>query len=144
MNDNAGIRFREETPESHAYFALFQSTGWNESYEADGAELHAAILNSWYTLCAYNEKDELIGFGRVVSDGVLYAFLCDTIVSPAYQNQGIGSKILERLVEKCRAGRLRVLWLFSASDRSGFYERHGFEERPSDSPGMQLNLYAER
>ena len=143
MKENVGIRFKEEMPESHAYFALFQSTGWNESYKANTAELYTAISNSWYTICAYNDKDELIGFGRIVSDGILYAIICDMIVSPAYQNQGIGSDILKRLVERCKVGRIRVLWLFSAFNKSGFYKKHGFDERPIDSPGMQLNLYSE-
>lgn len=141
MKEMVGIRFKEEMPESHAYFALFQSTGWNEFYKANTADLYTAISNSWYTLCAYNDKDELIGFGRIVSDGILYAFICDMIVLPTYQNQGIGSNILERLIAECKARGIQVLWLFSASNKSSFYKKHGFNERPSNSPGMQLTLY---
>ena len=140
MKEVTGIKFKKEMPESHAYFTLFQSTGWNKFYKANPADFNTAISNSWYMLCAYNEKDELIGFGRIVSDGILYAFICDMIVLPAYQNQGIGSNILERLIEKCKAEGIRILWLFSASSKSSFYKKHGFNERPSDSPGMQLTL----
>jgi len=141
VSENASIRFEEGIPESHAYFSLFESTGWNKSYHANTTELHTSISNSWYTLCVYNDENELVGFGRIVSDGVLYAFVCDMIVAPAYQNQGIGSDILKRLVTRCKAEGLRVIWLFAASNRSGFYKKHGFDERPSDAPGMQLNLH---
>ncbi len=51
----------------------------------------------------------------------------DLIVRPDYQGRGIGSRILQELVERCRA-----------RGKAGFYERHGFAARPADAPGMQL------
>ena len=140
MNKSFTPKFRETIPESSAYFRLFESTGWNQTYEADIKELCTSISNSWYSLCAYTDEDELIGFGRIVSDGVLYAFICDMIIHPAYQNQGIGSTILKKLVQRCKEANIRVLWLFAAANKSGFYEKHGFIARPLDAPGMQLSL----
>lgn len=134
------IILKEEIPESSPYFRLFETTGWNKGYEADEIELYKTVTNSWYTLSAYNNVGELIGFGRLISDGVLYAFICDMIINPDYQNQGIGSSILKRLIQQCKDKNIRVLWLFSASNKSNFYKKHGFEERPSTAPGMQLEL----
>jgi len=119
---------------------LFETTGWNVSYQAAEGELFSAISNSWLTLSVYAEGGELVGFGRIVSDGTLYAFVCDMIVAPEYKLQGIGSMIMEAMLEKCREAGIRVVWLFSASGKAGFYEKHGFEGRPSTAPGMQLNL----
>jgi len=88
-------------------------------------------------LSAYH-KDELVGFGRALSDGVLYALICDLIVQPAYQGQGIGSALLNKLIDRCRSQHMRVLWLFSARGKSTFYKKFGFFERPVDAPGMQM------
>ena len=140
MNKIPNLEFRETIPESSAFFRLFESTGWNQTYEADPKELTAAISNSWYALYAFNDENELIGFGRVVSDGVLYALICDMIIAPAYQNQGIGSTILRKLIQRCEEDKIRVVWLFAAANKSGFYGKHGFVARPSNAPGMQLNL----
>jgi len=140
MNPEPTVTFREDPPESNAYYQLFESTGWNSDYKADEEELYASITNSWYALSAYNESNELVGFGRMVSDGCLYAFICDMIIAPAYQNQGIGSTILQRLMERCKEARIRVVWLFAAANKTGFYEKHGFDVRPLSAPGMQLNL----
>ena len=129
--------FCEELPAPDAYLELFETTGWNQGYQADTDALYRAISSSWYVVSAYN-NDDLVGFGRVISDGVLYALICDLIVKPPYQEQGIGSQILEQLIEKCHRDKIRVIWLFSARGKSAFYEKFGFLERPVDAPGMQL------
>jgi len=140
VNKPPNITLREGLPEPNEYFRLFESTGWNHAYGASEAELYSAIEASWFTLSAYNRSDELVGFGRVVSDGLLYAFVCDMIIYPQYQLQGIGSMIMKAMLERCSEAGIRVVWLFSASGKSGFYRRHGFHERPSSAPGMEMNL----
>jgi len=134
------VTLKEDLPNPGEYFRLFESTGWNRAYQADEAELFSTIETSWFTLSAYNSGDELVGFGRVISDGCLYAFVCDMIVLPEYQLQGIGSMIMEAMLERCGEAGVRVVWLFSAAGKARFYERHGFEERPSNAPGMELKL----
>jgi GNAT superfamily N-acetyltransferase len=131
------ITFSPELPIATDYRQLFETTGWNRQYRASCRELYQAISGSWYMLSAYH-KDELVGFGRVVSDGTLYALICDLIVKPAYQGQGIGSALLNKLIDKCRLQHMRVLWLFSAKGKCGFYKKFGFSKRPPDAPGMQL------
>lgn len=140
MKQVSHLKFKETHPDSRSYIRLFETTGWNDGYQADELRLGTAISNSWFTLSAYSDENELVGFGRVVSDGVLYAFICDMIVAPAYQNRGIGSKILRKLIQQCQKAGIRVLWLFAAADKSGFYQKHGFADRPQNAPGMQLNL----
>ena len=134
---NTKIVYREKLPAVTAYYQLFETTGWNQTYRAEADELYKAISSSWYSLSAY-DKDDLVGFGRVVSDGVLYALICDLIVKPSYQEQGIGSTLLNRLIARCRTQQIRVIWLFSAKGKSAFYKNFGFTERPSDAPGMQM------
>lgn len=131
------ITYREILPVPTAYHQLFETTGWNQNYRADEGALHRAISSSWYVQSAY-DNDDLVGFGRVVSDGVLYALICDLIVKPSYQGQGIGSRLLKKLIEKCHLEKIRVIWLFSAKGTSSFYEKFGFRERPVDAPGMQM------
>jgi GNAT superfamily N-acetyltransferase len=136
------IAYREKLPAFAAYHPLFETTGWNEAYRADEDELYAAISSSWYVLSAY-DNDDLVGFGRIISDGVLYALICDMIVKPSYQRQGIGSTLLNKLIARCRLHKIRVIWLFAAKGRRSFYQKFGFVERPADAPGMQLLITAD-
>jgi ribosomal protein S18 acetylase RimI-like enzyme len=131
------ITFREIIPEKHAYYSLFKTAGWQTT--ADAEDLMLALHNSWLTLSAY-DQDQLVGFGRVVSDGVLYAMIYDLIVLPEYQGKGIGKAILEKLLNRCKMQGIPKVQLFSAKGKILFYERFGFQVRPEDAPGMQLNF----
>jgi ribosomal protein S18 acetylase RimI-like enzyme len=140
MKADVNITFSEGPPAAATYFKLFESTGWNKGYGANQDELLEAISDSWYLLCAYKDKEDLVGFARIVSDGILYAFICDMIVDPAYQKQGVGTALMKKLIERCKEAGIRVVWLMAAADKSRFYQRFGFHVRPPDAPGMQLNL----
>ncbi len=133
------IKYENGLPDRDEYGALFETTGWNKHYQASPKELDKAISGSWFATSAYHE-DQLVGFGRVLSDGVLYALIADLIVIPKYQGKGIGSNLLDQLLDHCRSEGLRIVWLFSVPGKMAFYERYGFIRRPEDAQGMQLKL----
>ena len=130
------IRFKEQLPGINDYWELFNTTGWNDEYKFTIKDLKKAIGNSWYALSAF-DSGRLIGFGRVIADGVHHALIVDIIVHPQYQGNGIGSLLLEKLVTKCKEEHIRDIQLFAAADKYGFYEKHGFQQRPHNAPGMQ-------
>lgn len=130
------IDFRSEIPPRDQFWELFQTTGWNENYRLSADELMQALNASWYVLSAYEAK-KLVGFGRLVSDGLLHAMIYELIVLPGYQGQGIGGKILEKLVERCKEFGVRDIQLFCAAGKREFYEKRGFVARPDNAPGMQ-------
>lgn len=131
------IKFKEKLPDIKDYWDLFQTTGWNQEYNFSTQDLANAIKNSWFSTSIY-DLEILIGFGRVIADGVHHALIIDLIIHPDYQGKGLGSKLLERLVSKCKEHKIRDIQLFSARDKFAFYEKIGFEKRPINAPGMQL------
>ena len=74
----------------------------------------------------------------MIADGVHHALIVDMIIHPDYQGQGLGSKLLDRLVTKCIYSKIRDIQLFAAKDKFKFYEKFGFEKRPINAPGMQI------
>ena len=130
------IEFRSEIPPSDQFWILFQTTGWNAKYQLSPDELTQALRASWFLISAYEGK-KMVGFGRLVSDGVLHAMIYELIVLPAYQGRGIGGEILEILVDKCQEAGVRDIQLFCAAGKREFYEKRGFVARPNDAPGMQ-------
>ena len=119
------------------YFALFNTTGWNADYRAPPEDLELTNRNSWLTDSAYDGA-RLVGFGRVVTDFVLHALIFDMIVLPDHQGQGIGTLILQALLNRCEERGIRDIQLFCAKGKRAFYERNGFVSRAEDAPGMQL------
>ena len=130
------IVYRDQAPTKEQFNALFETSGWNRGYNATPEELIQAVYNSQFCVAAY-DNGQLVGFGRVVTDGVLHAMIYDMIVLPSHQGHGIGTWILNALVLKCQQAHIRDIQLFCASGRRSFYEKSGFETRPMDAPGMQ-------
>ncbi len=139
MIDKTSIIYEINYPKEKDFFKLFESTGWNEEYHLNTDELYSSLSKSYYTVSAY-DREKLIGFGRIVSDGILHAMIYEMIVYPEYQRKGIGAKILEMLVQKCLSDNIRDIQLFCAKGKRAFYEKHGFTARPDDAPGMEYNF----
>lgn len=131
------IAYKESPPTWQEYVRLFSSTGWMPILKISEDDLKRVFDGTWYWVTAYQDES-IVGVGRLLSDGVLYALICDIIVMPDYQNKGIGGTILKVLVKKCQEAGIKRIWLFAAPDKAGFYEKHGFSIRPIDAPGMQL------
>lgn len=76
------------------------------------------------SLCCFAENNgALVGAGRAISDGVSNSAIFDLVVHPYFQNQGIGTAILQYLLERLPQ---RSVLLVSVPARGGFYKRFGF------------------
>lgn len=71
--------------------------------------------------------ERLVGFGRLLSDGAVTAYVNNMAVSPDYQDQGIGGRLLDMLIGV--AGEVKSLYLYTDT-ADAFYLRHDF--RPSE------------
>ena len=98
---------------------IFESVGWNKEKE----NIVEAFQNSYYITAYSNEI--LIGFARAISDGYYYTGIYDVIVRPEYQGNGIGKKMVEKLLEKFKG---TYFFLTYTEGNKGFYERCGFED----------------
>jgi GNAT superfamily N-acetyltransferase len=136
------IEYAERVPDCEAYLELFETTGWNEMYRASAGDLQRSLTNSWHAISVFEGK-RLIGFGRLLSDGVLYAVVFDVIVAPDRQRRGIGAGIMKRLLLRCEEHGIRDVLLFSARGTPAFYCKLGFIERPGEAPGMILRRVGE-
>ena len=88
-----------------------------------------ALSNNLFDVTA-TVNGEVIGMGRLVGDGVMYWYLQEIIVLPEYQNQGIGTAIVNRMLEyiseHTEPGNFTSVGLTAAEGKEGFYERFGF------------------
>lgn len=124
------------TPPTAAQFkALYDQTGWaDRPLEA----FERALAGSWLVCAARDEAGDVVGMGRLLGDGALHAFVTELIVREDARGAGIGARILDTLVAAARERGVDDVQLFAARGRAAFYERHGFERRPHDGPGMDL------
>ena len=88
--------------------------------------LKEAYKNSLHILAALNEEGKLVGVLRAVGDRASILFIQDILVTPEYQHEGIGTKLLQLTLEKYK----NVYQIQLATDDStktfSFYESNGF------------------
>jgi GNAT superfamily N-acetyltransferase len=72
---------------------------------------------------------EMVGFCRVESDEVTYAFLLDVFVLQAHRGRGLGVELVREAVEL--GPHADLPWQLGTRDAHGLYERFGFG--PPDS-----------
>lgn len=130
------ITIDNSLPDKVKYFELFYRIEANSDYSMSPGLLYESLRRSWFMISVYYEE-RLIGFGRVISDGVIYALVVDFRVDPDYQGCGIGRMILRGLVQKCREAGIPDILLFSTKGKTDYYVRNGFRARPLDAPGME-------
>ncbi|MDE7418512.1 MAG: GNAT family N-acetyltransferase [Lachnospiraceae bacterium] len=74
---------------------------------------------------------ELVGMGRLVGDGAMYWYLQEIIILPEFQRKGIGTMIVNHLVDYVKAnsatGKFTTIGGVSAKGKEPFYEKMGFE-----------------
>ena len=93
----------------------------NSCYSAN--ELESIISNSTAYITA-RDADKLVGFGRMLSDGAVVAYINNMAVNPEYQRQGIGQAILDRLIKTI--GNVKSIFLYS-NTADLFYLHSGFQ-----------------
>lgn len=69
-------------------------------------------------------ENELIGFGRAVTDMATMYWICDIIVAPAHRGKGYGKRIMEAISSTPELKNL--LGILATADAHGLYEQYGF------------------
>ena len=104
---------------------LYEAVGWT-NYTQNPTMLKAAYKNSLHILGALNEEEKLVGVLRAVGDGASILFIQDILVTPEYQHQGIGTKLLQQTLEKYKNVYQIQLTTDNSMKKISFYESNGF------------------
>jgi ribosomal protein S18 acetylase RimI-like enzyme len=110
---------------------------WVDWPQREGWRLEA--LSRSCTWFAAREADEtLVGVARLLDDGGLHAALWDVIVRPDRQGRGIGRRLVEMAVDRCRADGRRLVALVSTPAAVGFFASLGFVTESHGHVAMYL------
>lgn len=85
--------------------------------------------------------DQLVGFGRILGDGVLFFYISDVMVSSKMKGKGIGGLIMENLIRylETSTNPLSTISVLSAPNHEDFYSKYGFEICPNEYFGTGLS-----
>ena len=134
------ISIKENVNSIEEFNYLYDAVGWG-SY--DEKVLEKALANTMYSVSVYDD-DKIIGYGRIIGDGICFLYIHDVMVAPKYQNKKIGSQIMNKLLEKVNQKKLENpyvrVYLGASNGKEKFYERFGFITREDANLGSGMIL----
>lgn len=134
------ISIKENVNSIEEFNYLYDVVRWG-SYDEKVSE--KALANTMYSVSVYDD-DKIIGYGRIIGDGICFLYIHDVMVAPKYQNKKIGSQIMNKLLEKVNQIKIENpyvrVYLGASKGKEKFYERFGFITREDANLGSGMIL----
>jgi ribosomal protein S18 acetylase RimI-like enzyme len=135
-----GYRLVDGPPSVTDYLELRVRAGLSPKRDDQAA---ASLPGSWAACHVLHDGDDhAVAMGRLIGDGGWYFHVVDMAVLPEHQRHGLGSAVLDDLLEEVRRRAPRGAYVNLLADSPGRprYARHGFAETAPDAIGMGLLL----
>lgn len=134
------IKLKENVNNVQEFNLLYDLVGWG-SYDDEISK--KALANTYYSVSIYDDET-IIGYGRLIGDGICFMYIHDVMVRPDYQNKKIGIMIMNKLLDKIKTIErenpdLRV-YLGASKGKEEFYEKFGFVKRIDADLGYGMIL----
>lgn len=105
-------------------YKLYEANEWI-AYLHTFDNLMRGIENS-FDVYTYEEDGKLIGLIRVIGDGETIIYIQDILILPEYQGTGIGSQLIQTVLEKYKHVRQITLMTDMEPKQHSFYKKNGF------------------
>lgn len=129
--------YKENTLSYEDYCRIRQSVGWTNFSKT---QTEKSLEKSLYTVVA-NSDGQAVGMERLIGDGMYY-MIVDIVVLPTYQKMGIGSTILNMIVDyvnrETPIGGRSSIQLIAEKGKEKFYEKRGFKVIPHEFCGSGM------
>ncbi len=119
---------------------LYDSVGWGAYDESITRQI---LKRNIYSVSIYDDN-KIIGYGRIIGDGLAFIYIQDVMVVPNYQSKKVGTKIMNELlkeVDKIKKINQNVrVYLGVSLNKEKFYEKFGFVTRQEYGLGAGMIL----
>ena len=94
-------------------------------------DLRKCLANSDVIVSIWSQN-ELVGFGRALSDGIYRSVLWDIVIDQNHQGRGYGKMIVKNILESKQIKHTKKIYLMTTSKKL-FYSQLDFQEVSSQS-----------
>lgn len=112
-----------ETMRIEEVMALLGKTYWANIRSREQVEL--SMKNSQCYGVFLEEENKQVGFARVITDFATTYYLCDVIIDPVYQHNGLGAALVGYIESLPINQGLRGVLI--TRDAHGLYEKFGYK-----------------
>ncbi len=120
----------------HFIHAFISNTYWAKGRTL--AEVQTCIDNSLNFGIYLNNQQ--IGYARVVTDYVAFAYLMDVFIAKEFQKQGYASQLMDFIL-KCETLQNIRIWRLATTDAGNLYKKFGFTALKSPEKMMERVIY---
>ena len=97
------------------------------SYWAKGRTLNEVKRSIENSICfGIFSADKQVGFARVLTDFVVFAYLMDVFIIEEYRGKGLSKKLLQKIFSHERFKGIKK-WMLATDDAHTLYEKFGFK-----------------
>ncbi len=113
----------DDPAQAEQLLALFDREWWTQGRDLGGIE--RMLAGSAEVVAAF-EGDELVAFGRSISDGAYMATINDIVVAAGWRDRGLGTAIVTELLRRPAVAGVEHVSLHCQPELIPYYERLGF------------------
>lgn len=135
-NQYKTVRIVERLPSVEDYCRLRSVAGLSPRSREAAAR---GLPNSVYSVIACT-GERTIGMGRIIGDWGSTYQIVDMAVEPEHQGRGIGSRIMDHLMDYLKRNAPESAYVSLIADVDGFYEKYGFQPVAPRSNGMFIRM----
>lgn len=99
-----------------------------ETYWAKGRTLEEVVTSIENCLCfgVYIEEKQ-IGFARIATDYVVFAYIMDVFILPEYRGNGYSKSLMKSINESQQLKNCKI-WMLKTKDAHNLYKQFGYKE----------------
>jgi len=111
-----------------------------ETYWAKGRTIEEVQKSIDHCLCfgVYLDKKQ-IGFARIATDYVVFAYIMDVFILPEYRGRGYSKQLMKTVLENPELQKCKT-WMLKTLDAQGLYKKFGFTELKNSEKVMERLL----
>ncbi len=125
-----GYRFsfnKQDIPKDTVHQYLSGESYWGRGISMEQVE--RSIENS-ICLGIYNDKGALVGFGRMITDQAVFAYLADIFILEAHRGKGLSKIMVQAFCDLAEQFQVRRTML-ATLDAHGLYAQFDFKQLPN-------------
>jgi len=109
------------------------------SYWAKGRSRKDVLRSMQHSYCfALLKGKSTIGFARVVSDEVVFAYIMDLFIRPVFRGKGYSKMLMDFMINSPKLAGVQK-WMLATKDTQDLYRKFNFEVMEDPRKYMQMN-----
>ena len=116
---------------------LYKQTWW--ASDRDLPATIKVIEGSDFNIGVFNTTDNLIGYVRMITDGVEKAIIFDVIIDTAHQGKKMGRLIMDTILSSEAYKDIKHVELYCKEEMKPFYEKMGFVDISTEVRLLRLS-----